>query len=52
MVVIANIVAIWAVSFDRPFSSGHAVAYPLGMAEGFCVYWLLGWWERRSTGVR
>ena len=44
-----NAVAIWAMPMTEPFKAGLAVAYPLGMAEGFGVYWLLGWWLNRKA---
>lgn len=51
LIVIANAVAIWLLPISQRFPSGMAVAYPLGMIEGFLVYWLLGWWTTRSTNV-
>lgn len=52
LVAIANVIAIWAIPINHRFSSGHAVAYPLGMAEGFLVYWLLGWWIKRERSAQ
>jgi hypothetical protein len=37
-----NAIAIWALPVVGPFKAGLAVSYPLGMAEGFLFYWLLG----------
>ena len=48
LILAANALAIWAIPMNTKFSSGHAVAYPAGMAEGFVVYWLLGWWQWRG----
>ena len=39
---IVNALAIWALPVVGPFKSALGVAYPLGMAEGFLLYWLLG----------
>jgi hypothetical protein len=39
---LVNTIAIWALPVVGPFKSGLAVSYPLGMAEGFLLYWLLG----------
>ena len=47
----ANAIAIWAIPIGGPFKAGLFVAYPLGMAEGFGVYWLLGWWLPRKSNV-
>ena len=52
LVLVANVLAMWAIPINTRFSSGHAVAYPVGMAEGFVVYWLLGWWLRRRSDGR
>lgn len=52
LLVLANVIAIWAIPINHSFSSGHAVAYPLGMAEGFLVYWLLGWWISRDRSAQ
>jgi hypothetical protein len=49
LVLVANALAIWAIPMNTKLSAGHAVAYPVGMAEGFVVYWMLGWWQRRSS---
>lgn len=46
-----NAVAVWALPMNEPFKAGLAVAYPLGMAEGFGVYWLLGWWLRTNEST-
>ncbi|MDR6125936.1 hypothetical protein QE361_003636 [Sphingomonas sp. SORGH_AS802] len=46
-----NIVVIWAIPITGKSPSGHAIAYPIGIAEGFAVYWLLGWWRRRGSSV-
>jgi hypothetical protein len=46
-----NAVAIWAIPINGPFKAGLIVAYPLGMAEGVGVYWLLGWWLRREAAT-
>lgn len=48
LVAAVNAVAVWAVPINEQFEAGMAVAYPLGMLEGFAVYWLLGWWLRRE----
>jgi len=37
-----NAVAIWALPVAGPFKAALVVSYPLGMAEGFLLYWLLG----------
>ncbi|HEX6073343.1 MAG TPA: hypothetical protein VFY95_10100 [Sphingomicrobium sp.] len=39
---IVNVIAIWAIPISRSFRAGLLVAYPLGMAEGFLLWWLLG----------
>jgi len=39
---LVNLVAIWALPAVGPFKAGLTVAYPLAMAEGFLLYWLLG----------
>jgi hypothetical protein len=39
---VLNAVAIWALPVVGPFKAGLAVSYPLGMAEGFLLYWMLG----------
>jgi hypothetical protein len=39
---LVNAIAIWVLPALHPFKSGLAVSYPLGMAEGFLLYWLLG----------
>lgn len=39
---LANAAAIWALPVVGPFNAGLAVSYPLGLAEGFLLYWLLG----------
>ena len=39
---LVNAVAIWALPAVGPFDAGLPVAYPLAMAEGFLLYWLLG----------
>ena len=52
IVAIVNAVAIWAIPINERFSAGLTVAYPLGMAEGFAVYWLLGRWLRHRSVVR
>jgi hypothetical protein len=46
-----NAAAIWALPRNEAFKAGLAVAYPLGMAEGFGVYWLLGWWAGREAAA-
>lgn len=51
-VVFVNALGIWAIPMSTRFSSAHAVAYPVGMAEGFFVYWLLGWWLRRGLNAQ
>lgn len=52
LVIAANAAAIWSIPMNSRFSSGYAVAYPVGMAEGFGVYWLLGWWIGRGADVQ
>jgi hypothetical protein len=42
MFTLMNGVAIWALPAVAPFEAGLAVAYPIGMAEGFVLYWLIG----------
>lgn len=37
-----NAVAIWTPPVAGPFKAGLAVAYTVGIAEGFLLYWLLG----------
>jgi len=37
-----NFAAIWALPAVGPFKAALGVSYPLGMAEGFLLYWLLG----------
>jgi hypothetical protein len=49
LVSLLNVVAVWVLPLNEPFNAGLAVAYPLAMAEGFGVYWLLGWWLRRKA---
>ncbi len=39
---VVNATTIWALPVVGPFKSGLAGSYPLGMAEGFLLYWLLG----------
>jgi hypothetical protein len=39
---LVNALAIWALPVVGPFKPALAVSYPLGMAEGFFLYWLLG----------
>lgn len=39
---LVNAVLIWALPPVGPFRPALAVSYPLGMAEGFLLYWLLG----------
>jgi glucan phosphoethanolaminetransferase (alkaline phosphatase superfamily) len=50
LVSLLNAVVVWALPLNERFNAGLAVTYPLGMAEGFGVYWLLGWWLRRAGG--
>lgn len=40
--LVVNAIAIWAIPITGEFKAGLAVSYPLGMAEGFLLYWLLG----------
>jgi len=47
----ANAIVIWTIPLGEPFKAGIAVAYPLAMAEGFAVYWLLGWWLRSESEI-
>lgn len=39
---LVNAAAIWALPVVGPFKAALGVSYPLGMAEGFLLYWLLG----------
>jgi hypothetical protein len=39
---LANAAVIWALPVTGPFRAALGVSYPLGMAEGFLLYWLLG----------
>jgi uncharacterized membrane protein YhaH (DUF805 family) len=39
---LVNAIAIWALPALAPFKSGLAVSFPLGIAEGFLLWWLLG----------
>lgn len=39
---LVNAISIWMLPAVGPFKAGLAVAYPVGMAEGFLLYWLLG----------
>jgi hypothetical protein len=39
---IANALTIWALPVVGPFKAALGVSYPLGLAEGFLLYWLLG----------
>jgi hypothetical protein len=49
LISLLNAAAVWVLPLKERFNAGLAVAYPLGMAEGFGVYWLLGWWLRREA---
>jgi hypothetical protein len=37
-----NALAIWVLPVVGPFKAALGVSYPIGMAEGFLLYWLLG----------
>jgi hypothetical protein len=53
LVSVINAVVIWVLPLNEPFRvPALAVAYPLAMAEGFGMYWLLGWWLRREAAPR
>lgn len=39
---VVNAIAFFALPTLGPFKAGLTVAYPLGMGEGFLLYWLLG----------
>lgn len=39
---LANAIAIWSLPVLHRFRSGLAISYPVGIAEGFLLYWLLG----------
>jgi hypothetical protein len=46
---VANSAAIWALPTLPQFKAGLTVAFPVGIAEGFLLYWLLGLWLRRKS---
>jgi hypothetical protein len=39
---IANALTIWVLPVVGPFKAALGISYPLGLAEGFLLYWLLG----------
>ena len=39
---LVNALVIWSLPVVGPFKAALGVSYPLGMAEGFLLYWLLG----------
>jgi hypothetical protein len=39
---VVNAVTIWVVPVFGPFKAAFEVSYPLGLAEGFLLFWLLG----------
>lgn len=39
---LANALVIWVLPVVGPFKSALEVSYPIGVAEGFLLYWLLG----------
>jgi hypothetical protein len=39
---IINVIGIWAIPITGEFRAGLVVSYPLAMAEGVLLYWLLG----------
>ena len=45
---VANAIAVWALPVVGPFKAALGISYPLGMAEGFLLYWLLGRLAKRS----
>ena len=39
---LVNALAVWGFPVSVPFGSALSVSYPLAIAEGFFLYWLLG----------
>lgn len=52
MFCVANAAAIWALPTLPQFKAGLTVAFPVGIAEGLPLYWLLGLWLRRKSAGR